>query len=388
MKRSVSHRDLVTHTPVELGSRSVPLDLDAVVVPVHHGIDDARIDHLRAAVGVAHAARSRLLVLCSGRIRRREVMELIRPGLAPAATVVDLHDAAWDRPLRLRTASLAQRERGLRRDVSRKRNLALLLGRMLGWNRVLFLDDDVRDLSQPQLLRGLHGLDARRKDVVGWAFDEFPDHSVVCHAHRLSGGRRETFVGGGALLVQCSRVTSFFPDVYNEDWLFLADLIERGTVEMVGDLTQVAYRPYDDPVKAAAQEFGDVLAEGLFWLLHAGLPLDHARKWRYWTYQLDQRRAFIDTIARRLRRPSRRHDPDARKALACLRTARNELRPGAERVLADYVTAWRQDQRTWAAHVMTMPRFADISTALGHLGLREVATDVCPSKRWTSEAVG
>ena len=36
-------------------------------------------------------------------------------------------------------------------DISRKRNLGLLIGRMRGWTRMLFLDDDIRKLNVAKL---------------------------------------------------------------------------------------------------------------------------------------------------------------------------------------------------------------------------------------------
>ena len=36
-------------------------------------------------------------------------------------------------------------------DISRKRNLGLLIGRACGWRRMLFLDDDIRRLNMEKL---------------------------------------------------------------------------------------------------------------------------------------------------------------------------------------------------------------------------------------------
>ena len=37
---------------------------------------------------------------------------------------------------------------GLTRDLSIKRNLGLVLARMLGWQRLMFLDDDIFDVTK------------------------------------------------------------------------------------------------------------------------------------------------------------------------------------------------------------------------------------------------
>ncbi len=64
---------------------------------------------------------------------------------------------------------------------------------------------------------------ARHAQAVGLHVCGFHDHSVVCHAYRDAGGRQQSFIGGGALVVQVDRTRSFFPEVYNDDWFYLLD---------------------------------------------------------------------------------------------------------------------------------------------------------------------
>ncbi|MBE1469836.1 hypothetical protein [Kibdelosporangium phytohabitans] len=44
----------------------------------------------------------------------------------------------------------------------------------------------------------------------------------MVHAFRDAGGQQDTFIGG-ALAVGRKSFTSFFPNIYNEDWFFLLD---------------------------------------------------------------------------------------------------------------------------------------------------------------------
>jgi len=106
-------------------------------------------------------------------------------------------------------------------DLSTKRNLALMLGHMVGWSRILFIDDDITGLKADDVRKasGLLSL----YSAVGLRIGGFPDNSVVCHAFRQAGGQQGSFVGGGALAVQVQRCESFFPDIYNDDWFFLLD---------------------------------------------------------------------------------------------------------------------------------------------------------------------
>ena len=44
-------------------------------------------------------------------------------------------------------------------DLSTKRNVGLILARMLGWRRIFFLDDDIRDINPADVQQ--HGIHAR-----------------------------------------------------------------------------------------------------------------------------------------------------------------------------------------------------------------------------------
>ncbi len=157
-----------------------------------------------------------------------------------------------------------------RTDVSTKRNLALVLSHALRWERVVFLDDDIRVPNPGDLSRAAGLLDSH--SAVGLAIGGFPDNSMVCHAFRQAGGWQETFIGGGALAVGVKGNRSFFPNVYNEDWFFVLEAGKRlQSVATVGQVLQNPYDPYRVE-RARGEEFGDVLAEGTFWLLDQGKP--------------------------------------------------------------------------------------------------------------------
>ena len=64
----------------------------------------------------------------------------------PAPARLRLPD--WETSKLLHGAIFARRT-----DLSAKRNLALLLSHMLGWSRILFLDDDITGLK-PDDVRG------------------------------------------------------------------------------------------------------------------------------------------------------------------------------------------------------------------------------------------
>ena len=131
---------------------------------------------------------------------------------------------------------------------------------------------------------------------------DFPDNSVVCHAHRETGGSQDTFVSGSALAVNSWTETGFFPEVYNEDWLFFYDNARARRLGWSGaNAAQLPYDPFDQPERTKRQEFGDVLAEGLYALLDEGAgetQADHD----YWNFFLDARWRFLENIIHRYRR--------------------------------------------------------------------------------------
>ena len=93
------------------------------------------------------------------------------------------------------------------------------------------------------------------------------------------GEHQGVFVSGSVLAVDCRVPFGFFPDLYNEDWLFFYRDAAEERLATSGSLAeQLPYDPFADPQRAAGQEFGDVIAEGIYALLHSGLgPRPRAR---------------------------------------------------------------------------------------------------------------
>ena len=122
----------------------------------------------------------------------------------------------------------------------------------------------------------------------------------MCHARREVGEQQGVFVSGSVLAVDCRVPFDFFPDLYNEDWLFFYRDAAEERLATPGSLAeQLPYDPFADPQRAAGQEFGDVIAEGLYALLHSGLGLEAAGK-EYWKQFLEHRNGVLDDVIGRL----------------------------------------------------------------------------------------
>jgi len=137
-----THRQLLTHTRARLDEGT----LDAIIVPASRPA--ANLDH---AVTLARALDCSLVVLCSLKAQAVEVNELLALRNFRRGIVVDI-DVNYQHPKldfvtsRRDALDFPWKQVSPNGDLSTKRNLGLLLARMLGWERIFFMDDDIRDL--------------------------------------------------------------------------------------------------------------------------------------------------------------------------------------------------------------------------------------------------
>jgi hypothetical protein len=340
------------------------LKLDAIVVPASRPA--AHLDH---AVTLAKAAGCWLLIICSQQLHSTEVRKFLTARSCHKAIAIDLppgysHELLYFPGLLSLKDELPQACGYHVTDLSMKRNIGLVLARMLGWQRIFFLDDDIRDITYPDLQSTVNMLGSF--SAAGLWVTDFPDNSIVCHANRMTEGSQDVFVSGAALAVDCDADIGFFPDIYNEDWLFFFDDASiRRLANSCLKATQLYYYPFSNASRAAWQEFGDVLAEGLYALLHLDLRVEHATR-EYWAYFLEARRNFLEAIVTRSHNahPNIRDEmlQSVQQALKCLLTIKPDL---CER----YVRLWRQDLVDWKRRVTGIPVMPSIEAALTELRL-------------------
>jgi hypothetical protein len=357
-----SHRDLLQWCGPGSAAR-----LDGIVVPASRPAYS-----LVAAMELATAVGARLVAMCSGNAEVRKVAQVAREVPDLRATVLDLttYRRGWQDDLRTSgVAAAVPRHLG---DLSLKRNLGLLLGAAAGWRSLLFLDDDIRDLRPELVLRATAGL--ADFDIVGMVARKFPDNSVVCHANRLAGGSQDVFVSGSAVVLDPTKALGFFPRVYNEDWLFFYDPLTRGRLGATGTVRQLRYEPFADPQRAEAEEFGDVLAEGLWTLRHLDLT-DADANVGYWLEFLQSRRAFIATVARKLEAQAG-PGPATSRALAALAAAERSRANIQAAELEDYLRRWRDDLADWRELRTRFAQCLTLDDGLARLGLTSRAISI------------
>jgi hypothetical protein len=377
------------------GKRAITEPLvDAIVVPTFRSAED-----LRPAALLAAKARCHLIAVYTDRPPPgfSDVLDGLRPG---HVTLLTVRSGARNHLLDLGASLPQDRVSPAALDISRKRNLGVLIGRVCGWSRMLFLDDDIRRLNVAKLSSSAALLDDY--PVVGLQVRKFPDASVVGHARRLTGRRQEPFVSGGSLLINPQVLNGYFAPVYHEDWLCVINHLREGAVAVGGAVGQVPYLPFADPDRAEREEFGDILLSGLLWLIHArkkGAPdrahiSANAEYWReatdprFWKQILEERAALLqDTITRLA--PKEFYTTSPLPSLAAARRRLIELKP------ADFVSfteEWLTSLSEWSAGSSVLSRVDQvdkaraIEKALAKLGLahivhvHEVSSHHAPAK--------
>ncbi|HEU5107093.1 MAG TPA: hypothetical protein VFT95_00810, partial [Micromonosporaceae bacterium] len=255
--------------------------MDAIAIPAGRAVTQ----RFRRFLDLAEALDCPVVVLCSGAATARDVAALAGAGVDLFAVDVPA-DAREALPPLETLAVLSGTPFAHGTDIALKRNLALLLAQLAGWERMVFFDDDVSNMDPEDVRHASALLDTY--DAVGPAIDWFPDGSVVGHAERELGRPTERYVSCGNLAVAPIRTASFFPEIYNEDWLYLLDTSGPRTVAITGTAWQDPYDPFADPTRARCEEIGEVVVVGLYWVMaNGGVATDADEP--FWREYIDAR---------------------------------------------------------------------------------------------------
>lgn len=350
-----SHRDLLESPPVD--SSSDRHGIDAIFVPTAR--PPAYLD------GAAELAKSLgcILVTLHSKKWTTAAKALKRLPADLNFIAVDVRETAHlNLPSWRTTHELGDSVFACRSDLSAKRNLAITLSRMLGWSRILFLDDDISGLNPGDVRAAANLLGTY--NAVGLHVGGFPDHSVVCHAYQMAGGEQQEFIGGGALAIEVNRIKSFFPSIYNDDWFFLLDGDDSlQPTAVTGEVIQQPYEPFRTPERARNEELGDVLAEGIYWLLDQGRRIAEADA-AYWARFLGKRRLFIESVLRMVKADRDLTPDDMTRRINALKGSLGRLALITPELCERYLKAWADDRRQWETHLKALPTGLSIPAAL------------------------
>jgi hypothetical protein len=258
------------------------------------------------------------------------------------------------------------------KDLSMKRNIGLVLARLLGWTRLMFLDDDIYSVGRRHVTKLATALDDH--SVSALIPKRYPDNSVVCHAHRLGGGKQDVFASASGIGVRCDRDDlAFFPNLYNEDWFFFASEAARRRIARVGESRQRKYDPYRDPDRAVWEEFGDLLAEGLYarldiregiWDVDAG----------YWEDFKKRRTDFHQQVTEALGQVGWPRKGQAAKASQSVRAAQDQLLKITPRLCQKFIDLWREDLANWRDYLASLPPQDSLTSAFEYLKIDPAVT--------------
>ncbi len=360
-------------TGAESGTRAheTPNDgavIDAIIVPTIRSAGQ-----LLPAVLLAKQLRCQLIALYTDTfpIGLAEALAEAKPG---RATALALRSGAGHRLLDLASTIPQTRVSACALDISKKRNLGLLIGRTCGWTRMLFLDDDIRRLNADKVSSAAALLS--QYPVVGLQVTKFADASVVGHARRLAGSQSTPFISGGSMLVNPQRVQGFFPPVYHEDWLCIMDHLRLGEVAIAGKVTQLRYHPFTTTARAQLEEFGDILASGLLWLVHAKRDTstyEHSywhetTNQKFWRNILQQRVTLLDDLYKRLLDLSDHHG-HKNLQLESIRAARERCDELTPNEFVSFMAKWLSSLAVWRTRLYDLPHADSVAEALAELGL-------------------
>lgn len=176
------------------------------------------------------------------------------------------------------------------------RNYAIILAKMLGFERILFMDDDIIINDHSIVYKILDLLN--NADFVGAEIKGMPDLSIVDHIMQKLGLEPYRFMSGGFLALKLSSVSEYFLNYYNEDWIWLFLHKPKAKLVKYGEVYQLPYDPFENAIeKALQQEFGEILVEGVKTVFEKNeYNVEKLMKKCFWTELIRKRINLIENI--------------------------------------------------------------------------------------------
>lgn len=172
------------------------------------------------------------------------------------------------------------------------RNFALDHSVTLGYEKVLFLDDDIKEINESKIDKGFSVLN---KDCfVSCTLKGLEDNSIVGHIAKKVGilDDGDKMLSGGFLFLSPASISNRFYNIYNEDWIM--QLLENQKEKII--LPYSVCHNVDQVVNwtidlAIFQEFGELVVDGLLENKNA-LSMDYL----FWDVIIENRIRYIQNI--------------------------------------------------------------------------------------------
>jgi hypothetical protein len=139
-----------------------------------------------------------------------------------------------------------------------------------------------------------------------------------------------------------------------------------------GESRQRRYDPFDNPRRAALEEFGDLLAEGLYARLDRNQNIWDVDT-RYWRDFIQRRTEFHQRVAEALGHVEDRDKEEAVRASNSIRAAQDQLARITPELCQKFVRLWYDDREKWRSYVANLPRLDSLRAAFKYLDIDLVA---------------
>ncbi len=352
----------------------IPQAPDAIIVPTSRP-HDSTVRGIEFAVQLARNTGCYLVLMCSKDASAQHYRKKLDKQLSDGQLIcVNSNSMAPDWLPRLSTDQHPLGVQNRSNDVSRKRNLGLALAAAMSWRAILFMDDDVFPSHKKTAdaystltvssLRAAMAVFASSPDlkVIGWESRDFNDNSVVGHARSVSGLAQGVFPGSGAMLVRCEQAP-FFPNIYNEDWLFMIACAVKSkrphqTLSVAGSVRQQKYEPFVQS-RARGEELGDILGEGMMNLLedHGTRAMNRANSRLFWNRSIRIRGKMIRRVNKSLSGRNANLPPrEKAKITQALRASLSVQSQAQADQIIDFVRSWRSDGPDWSVHLKKLAK--------------------------------
>ncbi|HEY4160593.1 MAG TPA: hypothetical protein VGM08_00870 [Candidatus Saccharimonadales bacterium] len=383
--------------------------MNAIVVPAARPVSH---DYVGQVAAVAKETRTRLLILASHDAGSGAMADLLDNMAVPEWWVVKVPDKGLAPPFMTFQSPDMIPDHARRlppSNLSDKRNLGSLVGRVMGWERLTFSDDDVR--FEAAALRALSlvlpgrkiagmlcttefGLGHTRsgfpdKDVIHQARDalvriHFPARVRACHEYEdvahISGNSIATNPQTSGLV--------FPPKIYDEDLIAFHGIgiyreEDAAALSLDSRYYQATYDPFADPDRAKYEAFGEMVHDALFLPIHDERPADITDR-KYWDGIITQRIEKIETLIGVLNAPQdrgkfnymttppKRNPAQEEKIRRSLQVALDMNRTFTGSMGVEYMRAWADDREVWQSKVAALTRKKSLPGALDWLGVSYV----------------
>ncbi len=314
----------------------------------------------RSVIEAAAETGVQLAALCSHDARPRDFVDAME---ARGATglVVDVPKQWWP-PM---TDGFATRQHPAVADRSGNLSGKRLFGPTLPGDRI-FSDDDIK-WTAGHVGRAFGALG--EYEIAGF-LPIFADLSVLEHADALAGGEPEPSISGNSLAVADETGRSFYNDpAYNEDFNGYYPKIEQGKAVLLGTIEQKEYDPFDSPERAVQQVFGEVITEGLYFLLGAGTSYREVGE-DFWGFMKGYYGRQIEDTAKRLMAKPGEGDEQVSRALTSMRAMQARLETYTPHDFYTYIQDWHDDRTgRWPEQYDKLPQGMTLAERAAYHGL-------------------